>query len=385
MKVIYILHVFPKISETFILNEILEVQRKGITVEVFAFARTKENKVHDSFKEVQSVNYFSNWRFFAKISAHFYWLFKHPLRYMKVIFIALNMKNGIFKVFLWDLDNVLLVSKRSPEHIHAHFGTRAADLSMLINLLTNIPFTFTTHRYDVFDSPPKNYRLKSKLAKKHITISQFNERYLIDRFNVNKNDIEIIHCGVNCYDKVQRNKNNFPVITCVARLEKTKGLDNLIKACNILKREGVVFSCNIVGNGSERARLAMQIKDYGLLNEVNLLGDKTQKEVFDLMSSSSMIVLPSRSEGIPVSLMEAMALRIPVISTKINGIPELIENEKNGFLVSVDDVKDLTEKIKKLIENKQLREIFVENGYKKVKDKFNLEKETDKLIKIWES
>ena len=114
-----------------------------------------------------------------------------------------------------------------------------------------------------------------------------------------------------------------------------------------------------------------------------LLGNQTQDQVFELLRKAKIKVLSSRSEGIPVSLMEAMAFRVPVISTRICGIPELIEDGHNGFLVPKDDHEALTARIKELLTNESLRKVFAENGCRKVREEFDQEMETDKLLEIW--
>lgn len=385
MKVIYILDSFPKISETFVLNEILEMQKKGIRIQVFAFSKPQESCSHPRVKEVK-VNYFPKRRIYTIAYGHIWWFLNHPLRYLKTLFLALNPTYGITKRFLLNLYPGILILKEKPNHIHAHFGLQTADMAMLINLLTALPYTFTTHRYDIFTHPPNNYRVKSKLAQKHITISEYNKRFLIKNFAVPEKQIAVVHCGIDF-------KRNFPYriiarqnrIISIARLEKNKALENLIKACGQLKKRDINFECLIVGEGDERKTLETLIIDLGLQNEVKLLGAKIQDEVFELLAASTVKVLPSRSEGIAVVLMEAMAMKVPAIGPQIHGVPELINDGVNGYLIIPDDIEMLVDRIERLLRDKTLREKFAENAYLKVKRDFNLEIETDKLLAIWKS
>jgi glycosyltransferase involved in cell wall biosynthesis len=384
MKVVYILTVFPKISETFILNEIIEVQNNGLDVEVFAFSRSNENVAHPQVKEVKKVNYLSSEKKSPGILLdHLFWLFKNPLRYFKALVIAANKKNGITGLFLFHLHNMKAIAKGNPDVVHAHFGVRPSDMAMLVNLLTGIRYTFTTHRFDIFDHPPVNYCLKSRLAAKHITISQYNKNYLIKHFGVAKEFIAIIHCGVD-FEKLPAEPASKVVnqIICIARLEKEKGLDTLIEACALLNKRRD-FRCLIIGDGSLRGELNGLIANLYLAEKVHLLGYKARNEVFALLKQSAVMVLTSRSEGIPVSLMEAMALRIPVIATRITGIPELIEDGINGFLFDVDDVSRLVDKIDKILNGDQNCEKLCTQAYEKVFQDFNLVTEVKKLISLW--
>ncbi len=384
MKVAYILNVFPKISETFILNEIIEVQNNGVDVEVFAFLKSGEAVVHPQVKDVKKKKYFLAERKSLSIVAdHLYWIFNQPTRYFKTLAVALNRKNGIAGLFFFNLHNVREIVKDSPDVLHAHFGVKPSDMAMLVNLLTDIPYTFTTHRFDIFDEPPANYALKSGMAIKHITISQYNKDYLVKNFGVDPQTIEIIHCGVD-FLKITNSevpKVNHQIIS-VARLEPEKGLDKVIEACAILSRR-VDFKCIIVGDGSLRAQLDDLIAKYSLTDKVMLLGYKTSDEIFILLKQSTAMILASRSEGIPVSLMEAMALGTPVIATRIMGIPELVEDGVSGFLFEVDDVYALVEKIEKILKNDSSCTEFCEYAYRKVFRDFNLAIEVKKLINLW--
>ena len=384
MKVAYVLDTFPKISETFILNEILEMQKNGIEIEVFAFSKTNEDKSHSGISNIKKIEYYSKHKITEELRHHFYLFLTHPKNYLKALLFSLNWKNQVLKLFINKISFILLIDKAKPDHIHAHFGHRASNMAMLINLLYGTPFTFTTHRYDIFDAPPRNYKIKSELAKKHITISEFNKRYIIDKFNVAERNISVIHCGVDFQRKFPvRNLSNENIILSIARLEKLKGLDVLIKTCAELKKKQIQFQCLIAGDGAERIKLEQLINEYSLDSQVKLLGNITQDEIFELLSKASIKVLPSRSEGIAVALMEAMAMKVPVISTDIYGIPELIDDGMSGFLVEPENVLKLTEKIETLLKNSELRQKFSENGYRKVYTEFNLSTETSKLLKIW--
>jgi colanic acid/amylovoran biosynthesis glycosyltransferase len=385
MRVAYILNLFPKISETFILNEILEVQRQGIDVEVFAFSKASEKIAHETVRKVQKITYLYPANKMTFILDHLHWFIKNPLRYFRTLFLAFNRSNGIRHLFLFHLHNVSLIAKYKPDYIHVHFAWIATDMAMLTSLLTGIEYTFITYRGDIFEFPPHNLLLKSALAKKHITISEFNKKFLVEQFGINPKLIQVIHSGTDFTSLPPKPSVKINKIITVARLEKMKALENLIKACRELRDRGIHFESLIIGEGPERTMLEELIKDFNLSGQVKLIGNQTSDSVFNFLAQSKIMVMTSRSEGIPVSLVEAMARRVPVIATRITGIPELVENESNGLLVEVDDIPGLVEAISKLLSNDQLCIQFCEKGYEKVFCDFNLSTETAKLINIWKN
>ena len=220
-----------------------------------------------------------------------------------------------------------------------------------------------------------------------MTISSYNRDFIAARCADHaRSRIHVIHCGVDLrYFVPAPNGKKGNTILCVARLDRQKGLDCLIRACALLAEQGTDFQCVIAGDGPERGSLEHLIAELGLSERVVLLGSKTQDQVRELLLKAAIKVLPSRSEGIPVALMEAMALKVPIISTRIMGIPELIEDGVSGFLVPSDDVDALADRMHTLLTDEKMRHRFAENGYAKVSRDFNLKTETDKLMALWSS
>lgn len=384
-KVLYILDIFPSISETFVLNEILEMQKKGIIVEIFAFSRQVIEKVHDGTNKIKRI-YYAKKNLILLVRGHFYWIFKNPIKYMEIALLSLRPSYSLLKVFFLNLGDLILLEKIKPDHIHAHFGRRSSNFALLAHLFLSIPYTFTTHRSDIFDKAPLNYKIKSQLAKKHITISKYNKDYLIDKFHVREMDISIVHCGIDFDNPIIRSiheKNNSNVIVTVARLEKQKRLDILLNAYSLLKKDGVDYRAKIIGYGSKYIELTKTIKRLSLEDRVELVGSKTQDEVFSILKLAKIFVLSSESEGIPVVLMEALACGIPVIAPDIMGIPELINDGETGFLFPSGDFFELTKKIKILFKNSYQVKKISEKGYQKVYNEFSLQQETEKLLNIW--
>src|SRR4030042_3870359 len=174
MKVTYIVDGFPRISQTFILNEVLEVQRQGIAVQVFSLDRPNELMGHPGVTELSHILYAPKGRLSRLLGAHGYWFFTRPHRYLKVLFYALRHSGGhTATLFFKKIDSVSLIWRTSPDHLHAHFGQRSASLAMLTSMLTGVRYTFTSHGYDIFVTPPDDYPIKARLAKRHITVSYY--------------------------------------------------------------------------------------------------------------------------------------------------------------------------------------------------------------------
>lgn len=385
MKVVYLVGTFPAISETFILNELLELQRIGVEVLIFARCRGQSQLVHAEACQVPAVHYADpsplQW-----LWGHWYWLCRRPLRYLQLVALAVYSGPSAIRTFITRLVDAAKIMQSRPNHIHAHFGYDSADLAMFTSVLSGIPFTFTTHGSDLYVRPSRNYAIKSRLALKHITISLFNKRYLVQHLRVRDQDVEVVRCGIDFSNFVPGGElRTRRQIICVGRLEEMKGMDTLIQACKILHDDGLECEAIIVGEGSERDNLERQITELGLENIVRLLGSKTQDEVRRLLKSSLVKVLVSRREGIPVALMEAMALRIPVIGSAVYGIPELIEDERTGYLVQPNDPSALASRIKQLLLDPKLRESLAERAYQKVYREFNLSLEVKRLYGIWQS
>ena len=220
-----------------------------------------------------------------------------------------------------------------------------------------------------------------------ITISTFNKEYLVKEIGIDEKKIVVNRCGVNVHDFVSKRTENLgedvPILLTVARLHPIKGLEYLVEAYRILKSSGIEFKGIIIGEGEERKRLEYLISKYGLGNKVSLVGPKTQAQVRAYLKRSAIFVLPSRSEGLPVVIMEAFASRLPVIASDIAGIPEILHDGKSGYLVPVGNPKLLAERMKELVLNRKKRKSFGEYGRKHVERNFFIKKQVDSLISIW--
>jgi glycosyltransferase involved in cell wall biosynthesis len=259
--------------------------------------------------------------------------------------------------------------------------------------LTDITFSFTVHAHDI---QVERSLLRWKLRETRFvrSISAFNQRLLEDLYPQEaRGKISVVHVGIEP-DKYEENSRRerapsaVPRVLCVAAHKPYKGLPFLIEACRILKQEGVQFQCDVLGEGPMRAELEALSASAGVDDVFHLLGARPENVVADMMRDATLFVLPSiiasdgQMEGIPVALMEAMASARPVVSTKISGIPELVEHDVSGLLVAPSDAAALAEAMKALLGDPDRAAAMGRRGQQKVRAEFTLAKCTAELIDL---
>jgi glycosyltransferase involved in cell wall biosynthesis len=224
-----------------------------------------------------------------------------------------------------------------------------------------------------------------------VPISKYNVEYMADLLgDWVREKCHVIHCGVDPlkYEKEFTHKTSedeaFQILQ-IGTLHWKKGQLHLVQSMARLRDLGVPFQLRIIGEGEERESIEAEINKFDLKNYVLLLGAKTQSEVAELLKMADCYVQSSVSEGIPVAIMEAMASKLPVVSTKITGIPELVIDEKTGILVNPTNIEDMTNALQTLFENPSLRHDMGEKGHEWVMAEFNLQKNSKKLIMLFEN
>ncbi len=395
MKVAYLMSRFPKISETFVLYEIVELERMGFRIEIFPLIREREAVVHAEAAPLVQRAYYSR-PFEPKVlAAQAYWLRRDPKRYLATWAAVLggNARSPKFlaRAVVATAQAAYMAQRMlelDVEHIHAHFATHAALAAYVAHRLTGIPYSFTAHADDIYTDQAM-LDAKIRRASFVATISAYNRRFLIGKYGqAAETKVLVNYCGVNT--SVFEPRPALPqrelfVMTCVARLEEKKGHRYLIDACARLRDAGLKFRCRLIGDGELRPDLEAQIARLDLGQHVELLGRKPQNEVQALLADSDVMVLPSittadrRQEGIPIALMEAMATALPVVSTRISGIPELIEHSRSGLMVPERNAEALANALRLLIQNPAIGRSLGLAGRATVLQTFDLHKNTAAL------
>jgi glycosyltransferase involved in cell wall biosynthesis len=366
-----LLKVFPKLSETFILGEILGLERCGLPLTIFALNRPVECVQHPGVQAVRSpiiyIPRFRGQEVPRVFKAHFLLLLRSPRRYLSTLAFALSRRDGE------PLTDFVLAGSLAGQlrrlgivHLHVHYASQPAAVAELIERLAGIPFSISAHAKDIYLSEPESLRRKLARARFTVTCTQYNKDYL-DQVTDYRGVIYRMYHGIDL-DRfrsdggkaVSQQTGLPPLILSVGRLREKKGFPVLIEACRRLRDAGVTLRCQIVGYGQEQARLQALVSRWGLENTVRFLGKLSHEEVIQRYRAADLFVLPCQvasdgdRDGIPNVLLEAMAMELPVISTAVSGIPEVIVNGENGLLVPPGDAEALAAAIQGLFDRPAL-------------------------------
>ncbi len=372
MRLAYIVSRFPSTTETFIAREMEAVEALGSSVELFALIHERDVIVHP---EAQSfaprVRTAPVWRP-ATIAAQWYWLRRRPAAYFSAFGRVLrdNLRSPKFllralAVFPMAARFARDAEQAGVEHVHAHWATHPALAAYIVRDLTGIPYSFTAHAHDIFVN---RTMLRQKIAAASFVavISWYNRDYLASLYGDDiAGRLVLVRCGVDPSRFVPRatreGARDTLRVVCIASLQPYKGHPVLLDAIAQLRDRGVSIECLLVGEGRERPAIEAQIARLGLADAVRLLGAKTSNQVLALVQHADVFVLPSvvaadgQMEGIPVALMEALACEVPVVASRVSGIPELVVDGGTGLLVPPDDAHAIADAVERLASDPALR------------------------------
>jgi len=384
LKIAYILNSFPKTSETFIYNEILHLSNLECTINIFSLSQPKGKMLYnpDVINEFRII-YLNLIGKRIKVLSGLILFFSSPHKFISTLLkLKYRDNSDLWYILSQSIYLSVRLKKLNINHIHSHFASTASEIAMYVSFFTGIPYSFTTHGYDIFFSPPKNYRYRTYYAKFIVAVSKYNKQYLMEKYHVLGNKIKIIYSGINTIQFQRKNKVTRDYILCIARLEPVKGLIYLVEVCNILKKRGLDIECHIIGEGSQRKILTALISKLNLDSCVFLEGTKSQTDIIKYLHKSKVLVLSSISEGMPISALEAFSCEVPVIATNVCGVSELIQNNFNGFLVPPKNPNLLANKIKILLKNEKLIEQFGKRGREIVIKNFNIDNQVKKIYNL---
>ena len=378
---------FPKASETFILNEALELRRQGFAVELFPLVEERGAAVQPEAAALAREAHFPRRSPGAVAAAQLYWLRARPREYLRVWADALRGNRGSPK-FLPRAAAVIPAAawfaremgRLGTGHIHAHYATHPALAAWACHRLTGIPYSFTAHAHDLYVERPMLERKASEAAFV-VTISDYNRRLLerlLDPAAAAR--VHVVRCGVDLerFAPRPREPHEGLRIACVASLEPYKGHPHLLEALARLARDGVAFSCELIGGGVLREPLEASAAELGLGGRVRFLGPQPSPRVAELVSAADVLVLPSvvtpegKMEGLPVALMESLAVETPVVASAISGIPELVEDGVTGLLVPPGDPQALAGALARLAADPELRARLGRAGRARVAAEYEL-------------
>ena len=395
-KIAYLVSRFPHLPETFILREMIELERQGWEIALYPLIRQHQAVIHQEARawlpRARWLPYFSP----AVLRANIKQLASDPGRFAETASQALggNLFSQKFLVrALALLPKAIMAACQMQQegiaHIHAHYATHPALVAWIIHRLTGIRYSLSVHAHDIFvDTTMLERKLQG--AEFIVAISEFNRDYLARLYGAwILKKIHVIHCGIDlaryrlCSGPAQ-NGEPFELLA-IGSLQPYKGHRYLIQACALLKERGLPIHCRIIGEGGEHRNLERQIASAGLAEQVELLGARSQEEVAQLLTTAHAYVQPSvvanrgKMEGIPVALMEALACQLPVVATRLSGVPELVHPDETGYLVPPGDAQALAEALAGIYANPRQAASLAKAGRELVRKEFELQMNVERL------
>ncbi|SEU14615.1 glycosyltransferase family 4 protein [Natrinema hispanicum] len=391
--VLYYVGSFPKLSESFILNEINELYNQGYNIAVFARNNPGEDITHEEYENIDIPIYYTDDSYtdFPKL------LSKKPVQMAMT-----NAANGFFKqLSAKEIGHNLLLGKQCAEFvesldfdidiIHAHFASSIKIGSMLAARYHGIPCTVTAHAVEIFKSP--NIRKIKYICDSmdHVIVpSEYNQRYLREEIGI-ENNITVVPATT----RIKKFEPSEPTVEnrllTVGRLVEKKGHTYGIEAVNNLVEMGYNITYNIIGTGDRKNLLQRQVEEHGIEDHVEFLGHVSDERLQRELSEASVFVLPcviaedGDRDAMPVVLKEAMASETACVSTTVSAIPELITDGHNGLLVPEKEPEKLATAVQEFLDHPKKREHIAENGRETVHNKFDISESVDTLTEVFES
>jgi len=408
-KIAFIFSQFPCYDETFILREMNQLRASGLSFRIYSIKRCRDKIVHDDAKELIGVTNYLPLFSLKLILINFYFLLRHPVRYISIFFsiCSENIKSrnfflksiGLFPQmvgFTWQ------ARRDKIGHVHGQWATYPATYAYVISRLNSIPFSFTGHAHDIY-LDTTGLKEKMERAKFVVTCTEDNKRYLLELFNnckmsalssQLKDKIIVSYHGVDLNEfktkseKLKTETQNQKLkILSVGSLFECKGFDILIEACKILKDEGINFECTIAGGGHLLEKLKQLAISYHLSGKVIFTGYITQDKLIPLYEQADVFALPVRLSihwGIPNVVIEAMAAGLPVITGNLPSIPEIIQDGKTGFIIPEENPQALAGAFERLFKDVKIRKAVGSASYKAVAEQFDVAKNASRLKAVFE-
>ena len=377
MRIAYLTSRYPAVSHTFIQREVRALSRTGLTVETFAIRRAQPHEVlaevdREEFERTTSLLPVSP---AALVTAHARAVLGAPFAYLRTLARALRLTPGGARGTLWQLfyfgEAILMWNHcvgRNIRHLHVHFANVSADVAMLATAFGRLAergeswtWSFTMHgSTEFFDV--RHHRLAQKAADAHfvVCVSDFTRSQLMGLLPESEwPKLRVVHCGLDpaTYAPADGNRPGPGIeVLCVGRLVPGKGQAVLLEAIRQLRSGGRDVRCTFVGDGPSRGVLEAAIREGGMDGVVTLTGAVGQDEIRAAYGDADVFCLPSFAEGVPVVVMEAMSMEIPVVTTLIAGVPELITDGVNGLLVRPGRADELAAALQRLVDDPDLRQ-----------------------------
>ncbi|NLI83130.1 MAG: glycosyltransferase family 4 protein [Deltaproteobacteria bacterium] len=398
LRVGYLGRVLPVLTETFVIREAAALKRLGLSIELFSIYPPDPACRHPEMPQAASLAHTifqpGSIPFWA---AHLRFLRDNPAGYAEILrgFVLRSRECGARRWrtaahFVMAPHAAWLLKKHAVTHVHAHFANVAASVAMMAARLASISFSFTVHAYDLFvDDLLMNEKLRN--AKFVVTCSRFNAEYLREGYPAGgAANIAVVHYGIDPdrFPVPRRCPSPPHIVLAVGRLVETKGFHTLIEACAILKERNFPIRCVLVGGGEKESCLRSLAAKRGVEPEVVFTGALEPTEMLEEYHRAHCLVMPScvrgnDRDGMPNVLIEAMATGLPVIATRVSGIPELVRDGETGLMVEPDDPASLAQTMERLLRDAPLMERLGQAGRELVLAEFHIEGSARRLMELF--
>ena len=396
LKIAYLINQYPKVSHSFIRREILALEACGLTILRFAVRSCADELVDEADQqEFKKTRFLLEGGAIALLQGLLTTMLRRPSAFLQTTGLTLKLgwrsEQGMLKHLAYLAEACVLLNwlgEAEVTHVHAHFGTNSATVAMLCRRLGGPPFSFTVHGPEEFDKV-EAIALPQKIEQAAfvVAISSFGRSQLYRWTRPEQwSKIRVVHCGVdaNFLAIAPTPIPDQPRFVCVGRLSEQKGQLLLIEAAKRLAEEGLAFELVLVGDGELRSPIEALIARYQLQDHIKITGWANTTEVREYLLNAKVMVLPSFAEGLPVVIMEALALRRPVISTYIAGIPELVENNICGWLITPGSIESLVVAMRSaLLTPQEQLEAMGQAGLERVATNHNIDLEAGKLAVLF--
>jgi len=398
IRIGYLVSRYPAVSHTFILREVLTLRRHGIEIEVASINHPDRDRSALTLEEQSEAarSFYVKDAGAAGAGISLAWLlFRHPFRYFQGLWSAVRLGgtdvSRIIRCFFYFVEAAMLtrwMRKMGLRHLHVHFATPAATVALILARMAPVGFSLTVHGPDEFYDVP-GYYLAEKIASAQfvcaIGLYARSQLMKLSPFE-HWEKFEVSPLGVDPEQFAPRPFRHSPEpfeILCVGRLVPAKGQHILLLAASIVAAAGRNVLLRFVGDGPDRQSLEGQARALGLESMVRFEGAVNQDRIQAFYQTADVFALASFAEGIPVVLMEAMAMEVPCVTTWITGIPELIRNGVDGLLVAPSDAQGFAQAVLRLMEDAELRETLGKAGRRRVEQHYHLDNNVARLAGIF--
>jgi colanic acid/amylovoran biosynthesis glycosyltransferase len=392
VPIAYFINQYPKVSHSFIRREILALERLGYAVQRIALRGWNDTVADpEDMQEKTRTRYVLQGGLLPLLGATLRAFLQAPVRFLQALVLAVRMSGHADRPLPYHLIYLAEACRMLPwlrengsRHVHAHFGTNSTEVVMLAHALGGPGYSFTVHGPEEFDKP-QFIHLGEKIRRSRfvVAISSYGRSQLyrwVDHTQWPK--VQVVHCGLEAafHDVPATDPPNVPRLVCVGRLCEQKGQLLLIQALAQLKQRNIACELVLAGDGEMRAEIEALIAQHGLQAQVRITGWISSAQVREELLAARAMVLPSFAEGLPVVIMEAMALRRPVLTTAVAGIPELVHHGEAGWLFPAGAIDALADAMAQCLSTppEQLK-TMAQAAYTRVLQRHSIDTEAGKL------